>query len=195
MELSEVIKIENNRRDFLLNLIKHMDALLGTRYWTYLNSFGKEGFIELIFRDYGTELNSKCIEKRYKITNNHELTCILNAKKRKYLKSVIKRIGTNKLQSEDIEGENKFKQLIETDKLVNESVANFESHVQDVLDYSRDLYHVRSYLEPQNNRLELILSGGDYSKDIIMYIENDSDFKNILEIKDKNEMLEYLLSC
>lgn len=34
MELSEIIKIENEKSEFLLNLIKHMDGLLGTRYWT-----------------------------------------------------------------------------------------------------------------------------------------------------------------
>ena len=192
MELSEIIKIENEKSEFLLNLIKHMNGLLGTRYWTYLIPFGKEGFIELIFRDYGTELNSKCIEKRYKITNNHELSCILNARNKKYLKSIIKQIGTDKLLSESTDGEEKFKELIEADKLVDESVSKFESHIQDVIDYTEELYHVQATLEPQNNRLELIFSGGDSFEDIVTHIENDLDFKNILEIKDKGEMLEYL---
>ena len=192
MELSEIIKIENEKSEFLLNLIKHMNGLLGTRYWTYLIPFGKEGFIELIFRDCGTELNSKCIEKRYKITNNHELTYILNARSRKYLKSVIKQIGNGKFLSESTESEDKFKELVDADKLVDETVSKFESHIQDVIDYTEELYHVQATLEPQNNRLELIFSNGDSFEDIVTHIENNLDFKNILEIKDKDEMLEYL---
>lgn len=82
--------------------------------------------------------------------------------------------------------------MIEADKLVDESVSKFESHIQDVIDYTEELYHVQATLEPQNNRLELIFSGGDSFEDIVTHIENDLDFKNILEIKDKGEMLEYL---
>lgn len=193
VELSELIKLDNERKEFMFNLDSHLRDLLGTRYKVYSDIHEYLDCICLSLRDYGIELNSKCVETNYKITNNSELSSILSARNKKYLKFALKSLGKGKLVSESSNEGDKFSQLIENNKKVNESISKLESHIKGVLNSEDISYGVYVEFESHNDRVEVKICGDEYAEDIV-YIEEDIDFANIMKINNQDNLLDYLLN-